>query len=60
VRSVLAGDRSLADALRDDALVARGSLRDLVTVLAALDAFVHGAVRCREMPELFEEFQEVA
>jgi hypothetical protein len=57
VRDVLAGRHTLADALRDDALRAFGALHDLVAVLAALDAFVHGAVRCRTMPELFDEFQ---
>ena len=36
---------------------ARGALRDLVAVLAALDAFVHGAVRCAAMSDLFDEFQ---
>jgi hypothetical protein len=57
VRQVLAGRCSLADALRNDALRARGALRDLVALLAALEAFVHGAVRCEAMPVLFDKFQ---
>jgi hypothetical protein len=58
VRDVLAGRRTMADALRDDSLRAFGALRDLVAVLAALDAFVHGAVRCESMSELFDAFQK--
>ena len=57
VRDVLAGRRTLAEVLRADALRARGALRDLVAVLAALDAFVHGAVRCRAMSDLFDDFR---
>ena len=57
VRSVLAGRVTLAEGLRTDALRARGALRDLVAVLSALEAFVHGAVRCAAMPELFDDFQ---
>jgi hypothetical protein len=57
VRDVLAGRSTLAEVLRNDTLRARGTLRDLVAVLAALDAFVHGAIRCEAMPELFDEFQ---
>ena len=57
VRQVLAGACSLEQALRDDRLRARGALRDLVAVLSALEAFIHGAVRCEAMPKLFDEFQ---
>jgi hypothetical protein len=57
VRDVLAGRTTLAGALHGDALRARGALRDLVAVLGALDAFVHGAVRCGEMSAIFDEFQ---
>lgn len=57
VRDVLAGRCSVAEALRDDSLRARGALRDLVAALGALEAFVHGAVRCKAMPALFQEFQ---
>jgi hypothetical protein len=57
VDDVLAGRCTLAEGLRDDALRARGTLRDLVAVLAALEAFVHGAVRCEAMPELLDDFQ---
>jgi hypothetical protein len=57
VRQVLAGACSLEQALHDDSLRARGTLHDLVAVLAALEAFVHGAVRCEAMPKLFDQFQ---
>jgi hypothetical protein len=57
VRDVLAGGRTMAEVVRDDALRALGPLRDLVAVLAALDAFVHGAIRCHAMSALFDEFQ---
>jgi hypothetical protein len=56
VRQVLAGACTLEQALRNDSLRARGALRDLVAVLAALEAFVHGAVRCAAMPQLFDRF----
>jgi hypothetical protein len=57
VRDVLSGRCTLAATLREDALRARGALRDLVAVLAALEAFVHGAVRCEGLAALFDEFQ---
>lgn len=58
VREVLGGRVTVAEALRTDDLRARGALRDLAAVLSALEAFVHGAVRCDAMPELFDEFQK--
>src|SRR5262249_44303165 len=46
IRDVLAGNTTMDEALHTDGLEARGSLRDLVAVLSALEAFIHGAVRC--------------
>jgi hypothetical protein len=58
MREVLSGECPLEQALRNDSLRARGTLRDLVAVLSALEAFVHGAVRCgAAMPKLFDQFQ---
>lgn len=57
VRAVLAGRRTLADAVRTDAVRAEGRLPDLVALLGALDAFVHGAVRCGKIAQLYDEFQ---
>jgi hypothetical protein len=57
VRDVLAGRSTLPEVLRSGALTARGTLRDLVAVLSALEAFVHGAVRSRATAELFHDFQ---
>jgi hypothetical protein len=57
VREVLAGRDTLAGALRTGALTALGALHDLVAVLSALEAFVHGAVRSRATAALFEDFQ---
>jgi hypothetical protein len=57
IRDVLAGITTMDEALHTDGLEARGTLRDLVAVLNALEAFVHGAVRCEHMAELFDEFQ---
>jgi hypothetical protein len=57
IREVLAGTTTMDEALHTDGLEARGTLRDLVAVLAALEAFVHGALRCEHMAELFDEFQ---
>jgi hypothetical protein len=47
----------MAQALWRDELRARGALRDLVAVLHALDAFVHGALRCPQLAVQFDEFQ---
>ena len=57
VRSVLAGRRTLADAVCADEVRVEGRLADLVTLLEALEAFVHGAVRCDEVAQLYDEFQ---
>jgi hypothetical protein len=57
VQDVLAGRRSLADALRADEVRAQGRLPDLVAVLEALEAFVPGAVRCDGVAQLYHEFQ---
>jgi hypothetical protein len=57
VRDVLAGRSTLPEVLRTEELTARGTLRDLVAVLSALEAFVHGAVRSRATAALFEDFQ---
>jgi hypothetical protein len=57
VRAVLSGQRTLADAVRADAVRARGPLRDLVAVLGALEAFVHGAVRSAAVEQLHDDFQ---
>jgi hypothetical protein len=57
VGDVLAGHRGLTDAVRADDVRATGSLAHLVAVLEALEAFVHGAVRSREAPRLYDEFQ---
>jgi hypothetical protein len=57
VRAVLSGQRTLADAVRADAVRARGPLRDLVAVLGALEAFVHGAVRSAAAERLHDDFQ---
>jgi hypothetical protein len=56
VRDVLTGRRMMAEVIRVDALRVRGALRDLVATLAALEAFVHGAVRCAAVADLFDEF----
>jgi hypothetical protein len=57
VRAVLAGRRRLADAVRADEVRAEGRLRDLVAVFEALEAFVHGAVRCDKIAQLYDDFQ---
>jgi hypothetical protein len=57
VSDVLAGRRSLADAVWADDVEVTGSLGDLVDVLEALEAFVHGAVRSGEATRLLDEFQ---
>jgi len=57
VHDVLAGRRTLPEVLREGTLTAYGALRDLVAVLSALEAFVHGAVRSRATAELFEDFE---
>jgi hypothetical protein len=57
VHAVLAGGRTLADAVRADELSALGRLPDLVALLDALEAFVHGAVRCDEIAQLYHDFQ---
>lgn len=57
VRAVLAGRRRLADAVRSDEVRAEGGLRDLVALLEALEAFVHGAVRCDKIAQLYDDFQ---
>jgi hypothetical protein len=57
VRNVLAGRSTLAEVLRSGALTANGTLRDLVAVLSALEAFVHGAIRSRATAALFGDFQ---
>jgi hypothetical protein len=56
VRDVLAARGTLRDALDDDELRAEGCLCDLVVVLEALGAFVHGAVRCDAIAQLYHEF----
>jgi hypothetical protein len=57
VAAVLAGASTLADAVRADEVCARGRLFHLVSVLAALEAFVHGAVRCGGIAHIYDEFQ---
>ena len=57
VRDVLAGQATLTDALYGDELRADGRLTDLVAVLEALEAFVHGAARCDTIAQLYHEFQ---
>jgi hypothetical protein len=57
VRAVLAGRRRLVDAVLADEVRAEGRLHDLVALLEALDAFVHGAVRCDKIAQLYDEFQ---
>ena len=57
VRAVLAGRRTLADAVRADEVRAEGRLAGLVSLLEALEAFVHGAVRCDAIAQLYDEFQ---
>jgi hypothetical protein len=57
VRDVLAGRCTLAEVLRAGSLTACGTLRDLVAVLHALEAFVHGAARSRETARMFGDFQ---
>jgi hypothetical protein len=57
VHEVLGGQRTIVTALHGDELRARGSLRNLITVLTALEAFVHGAVRSGAVAELFDDFQ---
>ena len=57
VRDVLAARSTLRDALKDDELRAEGHLHDLVVVLEALEAFVHGALRCDAIAQLYHEFQ---
>jgi hypothetical protein len=58
VQAVLAGRQTLAAAVRAGDVRAIGRLRDLVSVLDALTAFVHGAVRCDEVARLYDEFQD--
>ena len=57
VQAVLAGRATLADAVRADEVRAEGRLPDLVALLEALEAFVHGAVRCDEIAQLYDDFQ---
>ena len=57
VHAVLAGRRTLVDAIRADELSAVGRLPDLVSLLAALEAFVHGAIRCDAIARLYHNFQ---
>ncbi len=57
VQAVLAGRRTLADAVRADELSALGPLPALVSLLDALEAFVHGAVRCDAVAQLYHDFQ---
>jgi hypothetical protein len=57
VRNVLAGQATLNDVLLGDELRAAGRMSDLVAVLEALEAFVHGAVRCDAIAQLYHEFQ---
>jgi hypothetical protein len=57
IRDVLAARSTLRDALNDDELRAAGRMSDLVAVLEALEAFVHGAVRCDAIAQLYREFQ---
>jgi hypothetical protein len=57
LRAVLAGRRTLADAVRADEVRAEGRLPDLVTLLGALEAFVHGAVRCDAIALLYRDLQ---
>ena len=54
---MLAGRRTLADAVRADEVRAEGRLAGLVSLLEALEAFVHGAVRCDAIAQLYDEFQ---
>ncbi len=57
LKAVLAGRRTLADAVRADEVRAEGRLPDLVALLGALEAFVHGAVRCDKIARLYDDFQ---
>jgi hypothetical protein len=57
LRAVLAGRRTLADAVRADEVRAEGRLPDLVALLGALEAFVHGAVRCDAIALLYHDLQ---
>src|SRR5438132_864647 len=57
VQAVLAGRRRLADAVRADEVRVEGRLPDLVALLEALEAFVHGAVRCDKIARLYDDFQ---
>jgi hypothetical protein len=57
VRAVLSGETTLAEAVRADRVRATGRLVDLVALLDALDAFVHGAVRSEGIEQLYDDFQ---
>ena len=57
VHAVLAGRCTLACAVRADELSALGPLPALVSLLDALQAFVHGAVRCDAIAQLYHDFQ---
>ena len=57
VQAVLAGRRRLADAVRADEVRVEGRLPHLVALLEALEAFVHGAVRCDQIARLYDDFQ---
>jgi hypothetical protein len=56
VQEVLAG-RTLVNAVQAGDVRVCGGLRDLVALLDALEAFVHGAVRCDAIAQVYNDFQ---
>jgi hypothetical protein len=56
LRDILDGRLTLEAALEADRLLLRGELGHLLRFIEALEAWIHGAVRCSSMPELLSEY----
>jgi len=57
VLALLDGDLRLEDALRNDLLVVRGSVRYAADVFDALMIYLRGAIRCPSSPSLLAQFR---
>jgi len=54
--ALLDGALTIEDAVDDDRLRLQGALDGLLSFLDALEAWIHGAVRCPAFPTLYREF----
>jgi hypothetical protein len=54
--AILEGVLGIEHALERDRLLLRGELVHLLSFFAALDAWLHGAMRCAAMPALFDDY----